>query len=694
MFVLTMNNLSLRNQELVKILTSENYQYMSLPDSFDNILEDKVLSKMLFHSNTDIMAPKGKTIENNLDLFNLYYSNRIDLCDPVSSTVCKNICYNILNEFSKDKVNSNYPKNMFKGNFMVYLLEEDLFFRNIKLKGNITFNIFHSILNNVDTINYFEYKLDKKHYDDYEDVANYLLRTLNTQIYTYLNPSPQIINRIINFLKLTEILIIEELENDNMEELKNTTDKLYMLLYSSVSEVISIDNHTLSIYKDSIGANALNTSPFFSTIIKQVDQFKAYVKDLIDLNFYKDSIIQDILEISIDDDANFEIIENQIRTLTYCLNRESFIGNDFDKFVMKTKHLIPIILSSDNINIHNKTKLILELDNSLLFDSEQHLINLFIDIEKYNSETGYNEKHKLRTKVISVLENSNNNSISQISTNRLNEFITIYTSHCIFLVNQIKEIKAKIESNQSINSTSSLQLVIYLKYLNDTTKFLKNLQVLDNNNEHYLYKQIELYFSIIKYSLSSRLYSEVPLFQQSNVSKKLLSPNCSIKLQEIYCRLFQNLQELSKNNKFVKECAVNTALFDINDYNKTVKYFGEFVYFEDAKVSDLIDSLVKNVQTSIENREAVIEYDCDIPSKFLDPIMFTEINNPYEIPDVKQILDKYTIFNHLTFSHTNPFTNSVLTKDELLEYNNTEEVKKRVEDFRSEFTNWKDQHKM
>jgi hypothetical protein len=186
----------------------------------------------------------------------------------------------------------------------------------------------------------------------------------------------------------------------------------------------------------------------------------------------------------------------------------------------------------------------------------------------------------------------------------------------------------------------------------------------------------------------------VPLFQQSNVSKKLLSPNCSIKLQEIYCRLFQNLQALSKNNKFVKECAVNTALFDINDYNKTVKYFGEFVYIDDSKVSDLIDNLVKNVQTSIENREAVIEYDCDIPSKFLDPIMFTEINDPYEIPEVKQIVDKYTIFNHLTFSHTNPFTNSDLTKDELLEYNKTEEVKKRVEDFKLEFTKWKDKHKM
>ena len=347
-----------------------------------------------------------------------------------------------------------------------------------------------------------------------------------------------------------------------------------------------------------------------------------------------------------------------------------------------------------NINIHNKTKLILELDDLLLFDSEKHLIELFIDIEKYNSDTGYNEKHKLRTKVIRVLEGSGNNSISKIKADRLNEFITIFTSHCIFLVNQVKEIKAKIESNQAVSSTSSLQLVIYLKYLNDTTKFLKQLMTLNTDNEHYIYKQIELYFSVMKYSLSSRLYSEVPLFQQSNVSKKLLSPNCSIKLQEIYCRLFQNLDTLSKNNKFIKECAINTALFNISDYQKTVKYFGEFVYFEDAKVSDLIDSLVKNVETAINNRECVVEYTVDIPSKFLDPIMFTEITEPYEIPEVKQIVDKYTIFNHLTFSHTNPFTNSPLSKEDLLEYNNTSDVKARIDSFKEEFSKWRVEHKM
>ena len=319
-----MNNLSLRNQELVKTLTSENYQYGSLLDPTDNILDNEVLSNMLFDSHTNTLVPKSDVIKNNLSLFNLYYNNQSSPSDMVSSIVCKNICSSILNEFSKDKVNSNYPKNMFTGNFIVYLLKENLFFRNIKLHGNITFNIFHSILNNIETIRYFDYKLDKNLYDNYSNVAEYLLKTLNTQIYTYLNPSPQIINRIINFLKLTEELIIEELDNDEMEELKNTTSKLYMLLYSSVSEVISIDNHTLSIYKDSIGSTSLNTSAFFSTIIKQVDQFKSYVKDLIDLSYYKDSIIQDILEMSIEDndDANFEIIENQIRTLTYCLNND------------------------------------------------------------------------------------------------------------------------------------------------------------------------------------------------------------------------------------------------------------------------------------------------------------------------------------------------------------------------------------
>ena len=78
----------------------------------------------------------------------------------------------------------------------------------------------------------------------------------------------------------------------------------------------------------------------------------------------------------------------------------------------------------------------------------------------------------------------------------------------------------------------------------------------------------------------------------------------------------------------------------------------------------------------------------------MDPILFSVINDPVEVPEVKQIMDRYTIMNHLTFSETNPFTNKDLTKDQLIEYNDRDDVKQRIEKFIESFNNWKEKHKI
>ena len=74
--------------------------------------------------------------------------------------------------------------------------------------------------------------------------------------------------------------------------------------------------------------------------------------------------------------------------------------------------------------------------------------------------------------------------------------------------------------------------------------------------------------------------------------------------------------------------------------------------------------------------------------------MCTPIEKPIEIPEVKQIVDYYTINNHLTFSHTNPFTNSPLTKEELRTYNEEDQVQERIKSFMNNLTKWKNEHKI
>ena len=74
--------------------------------------------------------------------------------------------------------------------------------------------------------------------------------------------------------------------------------------------------------------------------------------------------------------------------------------------------------------------------------------------------------------------------------------------------------------------------------------------------------------------------------------------------------------------------------------------------------------------------------------------MYTCINNPIEIPDALEIVDKYTIINQLSFSETNPFTNTPLTKQQLYNYNDNNEVKERLCMYNEDLVSWKIENKI
>ena len=698
-----MSVLSNTDEALYKILVGKNTE-----TKFSDILSDENLVNIL--KNIDgINTKKLDYITSMLSLFNQYYDS-VET-NMYSEDLCLRISKLIIKEFCCDKYNSNYPTDMFSGNFIKYLYDYELLYTNLKTNTrSLTLNVFQSIINDKKTIDYFKFSLNTEHIEDYEFIISKLTRTLNTQIYTYLTPSQSLLTRCLNFLGLIQNLVDNKNDSDVDDEefldlmsLLEKAKHLYMLIYSSVSDIISIDSHTLNIYTETGSPNNYLNSTVLVQMQKQIHEFKTYIDSLRKLNYFSENVISNIEAFKIENShTDSELIENQVRTITYLFNTDTFLGESskFNEFVENTKRHIPTILKSDKINIHNKTKLVLELDEKFLSDNIDDLINLFIDIEKYNPESGYNEKHKLRNKVLNVLIYSDKvNYLSKLCNDKLNEFITILTSHFLFLFTQFKDTKVKLENVNNYNPTYTIQIAVYTKYLDEVSKFISKFTKIDNitKNSHFIYKQIELYFSIIQLSVNSRIYSEVPLFQNSSLSRKILTPNCSKKLECIYQNLFTNLEYLSKYDNFIEDYAKHTSLFNSKEYEQTVKYFGEFVYNIDNKnkISDLIIKLVENIENKIKELESKEEtFDEPIPDKFLDPIMCTPIEKPIEIPGVKQIVDYYTINNHLTFSHTNPFTNSPLTKEELRTYNEEADVKERIKKFSDDLTEWKTQHKI
>ena len=158
--------------------------------------------------------------------------------------------------------------------------------------------------------------------------------------------------------------------------------------------------------------------------------------------------------------------------------------------------------------------------------------------------------------------------------------------------------------------------------------------------------------------------------------------------------VFSNLDIYSKNKSFIDIWSKNKYFYNEPDIETAIIKYGEFKINDDLRITDILKYVSNNIKSTIEFLELNTDkYTTDVPDKFMDAIMFNEIKNPIEIPSVEQIVDKYTIYNHLYFNQTNPFTNEELSILALEEYNSLPEVKDRVTKFSEDFRIWKLKYK-
>ena len=79
----------------------------------------------------------------------------------------------------------------------------------------------------------------------------------------------------------------------------------------------------------------------------------------------------------------------------------------------------------------------------------------------------------------------------------------------------------------------------------------------------------------------------------------------------------------------------------------------------------------------------------EIPDEFCDPLMACEIIEPIILPNTNTIMEKSVILRHLLNNLNNPFNREPLTLEELEEYNNKEDIKKKIQIFNTKKEEWK-----
>jgi hypothetical protein len=78
----------------------------------------------------------------------------------------------------------------------------------------------------------------------------------------------------------------------------------------------------------------------------------------------------------------------------------------------------------------------------------------------------------------------------------------------------------------------------------------------------------------------------------------------------------------------------------------------------------------------------------NIPDEFIDPLMCELIETPIVLPLCNVIVDEKVIFKHIVFKCDNPFNRMPLTIDELIEYQQNENIKDILHKWTDKYNEW------
>ena len=679
------------DNEILNFLgNSENFTNDNLLKEINtDISNEKELIKLLPYIITT--SKIKKKIEFLMKLFNILYRENIATTHENTLSCISN---RIVKYFCNSNYNTNFPKNLFSGNFLEYLIQEDKYF-NSSIGFNLS--ILNCLVESKETVDYFNVKILPNHVSNYVVFIDRVYIYINQQIMTYATLSPSLVNRSLNIISLVTKYIDTSDAIDPY--LINSAVKLYMLIYTSYCEAISLNRESIEVYKH-LSNNSNNK---YNSILREIET--EIVSQLNIINILRLNrtisciIIKNIETLNINDNST-EYYDELFRILPFTMNNELYIGIEYEQYEKNCADYVPKILDSDSINIHQKCKFILEVDEAFYTDEYciQQLIKLFISIEPFNPDSGFNDKTKVRNRIIKILCNLETTNSSFITNNiEFSEFATLLTAHINEVMCRIVQYKRNIQIQRNIYTPSNLSkllLIKYILYLNSSVKLLNKFATIDSANfdNHFYYKQSELIFSITKYSISENIYCNLlPIDTGYNRNRVIDESTVNI-LSRTYMDIFSYISTLVDNRNYVLAISDSPDFYNKNELTTTITKYGGVKFENEKSIKDVLTEYMVTIDEAIHSQKKE-SYSEDIPVKFMDPILFSTITHPIEIPDVKEIMDKYTIMNHLTFSETNPFTNKELTKKQLLEYNLLEEVKSRINEFNNEFDLWKSEHK-
>ena len=482
----------------------------------------------------------------------------------------------------------------------------------------------------------------------------------------------------IILLKLINITIYY-----SIDELSRYNDKIFKS--NDILDKIENENGLLSEFDHIINylksTNQTEVSKYEKKYNDLLSKFSNKIMDGI-FSYYVEIIKSFSLDHLENENSIFysNILLNIVDYYIFFAKKRKYVYKDIDEKIQLMNYMSSVFMSKiSNININIKlidfyTEVLINEGVFIMnkINNENYTNNIVSIISKiklfYIELDNYDEyyKHEIKNKIISIFNILLKPNLCQ----------THYKS---FIENN-KDIFLKFIINMNeINNICIDNFIYYYK---------KNIyNVLTNQYYNYIRENSTLYKYLLKNSIehidesvinvaiskiNNNIYGLTDLLEEKNNIYNIL-----IFLLETLIILdekgfIKNMKEDSFFNlekkellysKMLKICDCEKQLETIENFNMLIKKIDDFEIQEE------------------EN------YD-NIPDEYLDPIGNILIKNPIILPSSNVIMEEEIIKKHLLYHNFDPFNREELNINMLKEYNQKDEIKKKIEIFKNNISEW------
>ena len=592
-----------------------------------------------------------------------------------------------LNRFNKHDVNKSFSQLLIRSYFNVYNFSSYMFIEihNESMNDDFTFDLAHIF--------------NKKYNFDYNTRDTSIVSCDSLKLVDYVSEcdkySPIILmhNKIcdvtILFL-LYKLIKIDDVINEYKRNYENMNE--IQLYIDSMTE--TLDLYLLYFINDNkcYLRNLINyyriLGKYINIISKKDYSLYRYVPDNIIRN-----INSTILFISDINDRFTNIIDVKTLINIEMIDLEELIY----KIMSKRLYCSNPYIRMDAIE---SVRFFVSMDiNHYFIDYIDNIIQMYIDLEYFDTNNQYFEKFKYRSYIINILEkfvSYNSNTKNHNKQIAIIDFTTTYLSN--------------------VKNNEKLTKLLYM-YLSDFNYLWE--EIIDKFKGNIAYYDFYFYASRQFSKLDSYLSLLVKLFNFKNISGLLISEGLKEKFIQSLNYNIKLLIDLPNdtlntlNYKYgiytiVKKIITTYHIFLNKDIDISILISQDERCYSDHFINDIIklyrklispyspvnltyiysfkifENVIKRIKLNYDKKIENLE----LPNEYIDPLTCCEIKEPLLLPSSNIIIDKKTIFTHLLSHNNDPFNRQHLTNDILKEYNERDDIKDKINKFLNDKKTW------